>query len=264
MTDTRTETLNRENARLVLDAHTALFGRGDVSVLESAFAEGFVEHSPLVADDRAGLRTMVEEAGDALAYVNARVLADGDLVALHGRFSGLDEQDLVGFDIYRVADGRIVEHWDSLVPLAEPNASGRTQLDGPTQPDPAVDREASRALVKDFFAQTLIGEDYEGFRRFTRDGRFLQHSPDIADGVDEVIAFLEELRAGGEGLVYDRIHRTVADGQFVLTHSEGSIAGKRHSYCELWHLEGAAISEMWDAIAEVPPDAEALHSHGIF
>jgi hypothetical protein len=39
--------------------------------------------------------------------------------------------------------------------------------------------------------------------------------------------------AEGQGLVYDRIHRTVADGQFVLTHSEGSVAGVRHSYAEL-------------------------------
>lgn len=251
-------------AQLVLDAHTALFDRGEVSVLDTAFSPDFVEHSPLVAGDRDSLRVMVTEAGEGLGYANARVLSDGDLVALHGRFTGLDATDLVGFDIYRVAGGKLVEHWDSLVPLAQPNASGRTQLDGPTRVDEQVDSEKSRRIVTEFFEETLIGEDYEGFRRFTTGGRFLQHSPDIADGVDEVIAFLTELKAKGEGLVYDRIHRTVADGQFVLTHSEGSIAGERHSYCELWHLEHGVLSEMWDAISPVPPDGEALHDHGIF
>lgn len=252
------------NAKLVLDAHTALFSRGDVSVLETAFSENFVEHSPLVADDRNGLKSMIEEAGESLSYTNARVLADGDLVALHGRFSGLAETDLVGFDIYQVADGKLVAHWDSLVPLAEPNPSGRTQLDGPAEVASSTEVEGSRTLVKEFFTATLIGEDYTGFQRYTRDGTFLQHSPDIADGVDQVIAFLEGLKSQGEGLVYDKIHRTVAAGQFVLTHAEGSIAGERHSYCELWRVENGAICEMWDAISPVPSDGEALHAHGIF
>ncbi|MCI1255722.1 MAG: nuclear transport factor 2 family protein [Corynebacterium provencense] len=250
--------------QLVLDAHTALFDRGDTGVLDTAFSENFIEHSPLVAGDRDGLRTMVEGAGDAVGYTNARVLADGDLVALHGRFTGLDETDLVGFDIYRVADGKLVEHWDSLVPVAAPNPSGRTQLDGPVKVDSSVDSEASRATVTEFFTRTLIDRDYDGFRRYTRDGVFLQHSPDIADGVDAVIGYLEDLKAKGQGLVYDRIHRTVADGQFILTHSEGSVAGVRHSYAELWHLSDGVLTEMWDAVTEVPADAEALHDHGIF
>lgn len=249
---------------LVLDVHTRLFDSHDTSVLETHFADGFVEHSPLVAGDRDGLRKLVEEAGDGLTYTNARVLVDGDLVALHGKFTGLDESDLVGFDIYRVADGRLAEHWDNLVPAAEPNISGRTQLDGPTEVDSSADAEANRARVVEFFEKTLIGGDYSGFREYTRDGEFAQHSPDIGDGVDAVIEFLEKLRADGEGLEYERIHRTVADGQFVLTHSEGSIAGERHSYCELWRVEDGAVAELWDAIAPVPADADAVHDHGVF
>ncbi|MGO1419142.1 hypothetical protein ACTXPP_04245 [Candidatus Corynebacterium faecigallinarum] len=82
--------------------------------------------------------------------------------------------------------------------------------------------------------------------------------------MDAVIAVLEELKANGEGLVYDTLHRSVADGQFVLTHSEGSIAGTRHSYVELWHFSDGVLTEMWDAISEVPADEDALHDHGIF
>lgn len=251
-------------AEFVLDVHNRLFDQHDRTVLETELAEDFVEHSPLVAGDAQGLATLVEECGEGLRHRNSRVLSDGDLVALHGSFVGLDETELVGFDIYRVRDGKIVEHWDTLVPRQEPNASGRTQLAGPIE---VIDRErteANRELVTDFFIRTLIGGDYEGFREFTRDGVFLQHSPDIADGVEAVVDFLEDLRTSGEGLVYDRTHRTIADGQFVLTHSEGSINGKRHSYCELWRVEDGAIVELWDAIAEVPSDLDAVHSRGVF
>lgn len=253
-----------EIGQFVLDAHTQLFHHHNTDVLNTHFTEDFVEHSPLVAGDRAGLKKLVEDAGEGLTYENVRVIADTDLVALHGKFTGLDEDVMVGFDIYRVQDGKLAEHWDSLVPQAAPNASGRTQLDGPTEVDTTADTEANRALVVEFFKKTLIGGDYSGFDAYGRDGQFAQHSPDIADGVPAVIEFLEKLRDAGEGLVYDKIHRTVAQGNFVLTHSEGSIAGARHAYCELWRVEDGAIAELWDAISEVPSDAEAVHSHGVF
>lgn len=249
---------------MVLDAHNRLFDQRDTSVIADFFADDFIEHSPLVADGLRGLASLVEEAGESLTYTNVRILGDGDLVALHGRYTGLDETDLVGFDIYRVANGKIAEHWDGLVPIAEPNASGRTQLDGPTTVLSGQDIEANRALVIEFFTRTLLGGDYSGFRDYAKGSRFDMHSPDIADGVEEVIEFLEQLRANGEGLIYDKIHRTIADGQFVLTHSEGSIAGVRHSYCELWRVEDGAIVELWDAITEIPADEDALHGYGLF
>ncbi|WP_080793575.1 nuclear transport factor 2 family protein [Corynebacterium pacaense] len=251
------------NRELVLSAHTTLFDARDTSVLDTAFHPDFIEHSPLVAGGAAGLATLVDEAGEALSYTNVRVLADADLVALHGRYTGLDDTDLIGFDLYRVADGLLIEHWDGLVPVAAPNASGRTQLDGPTDTSTG-DPEANRALVTEFFTAALINGDYEAFRTYTDGVHLTQHSPDIADGVDNVITFLEELRDSGQGLVYDRIHRTVADGPFVLTQSEGSIAGQRHSYHELWRVDNGRIVELWDAITPIPSDAEAVHTYGLF
>lgn len=248
---------------LVARAHRELFDERDTGALERYFSPDFIEHSPLVADGLAGLRKLVQ-THPHLRHEARRVLQDGDLVAIHGRFTGLDAQPLVGFDIYRVEDGRIVEHWDGLVPEAAPNASGRTQLDGPVEPGTGHDVERNRAFITGYFTETLIGGDYTGFRRYTDGQRFLQHSPDIPDGVEEVIAFLEKLRAEGNGLEYDRIHRTVADGQFVLTHSEGRIAGARHAYFELWRVEDGKLVEMWDAILPVPEDDEARHRHGIF
>lgn len=256
------EAQRQANRALVTQAHEALFTRHDVSVLDASFAPGFIEHSPLVKDGLSGLRQLVAECPD-MRHEAVRVLADGDLVAIHGRFIGLAETPLVGFDIYRVAQGRIVEHWDGLVPEAPPNASGHTQLDGTIGPGQG-DAEANRAFITRFFTETLIGSDYSGFRRFTDGTHFVQHSPDIGDGVDAVISFLNGLVAQGSKLEYRCIHRTVAEGEFVLTHSEGSIAGRRHAYFELWRVVDGRLVEMWDAIPDVPEDHEALHDHGIF
>ncbi|MDE9499955.1 nuclear transport factor 2 family protein, partial [Xenorhabdus bovienii] len=105
---------NRSSRDLVSHAHHELFTRRDVGALERYFSPNFIEHSPLVKDGLAGLRELVEVHPE-LHHETYRVLQDGDLIAIHGRFTGLDDQPLVGFDLYRVADGLIVEHWDGLV-----------------------------------------------------------------------------------------------------------------------------------------------------
>ncbi|AOM39792.1 nuclear transport factor 2 family protein [Xenorhabdus hominickii] len=254
---------NRSARDLVSRAHHELFTDRDVGALERYFVPNFIEHSPLVKDGLAGLRELVQ-THPKLHHEPYRVLQDGDLVAIHGRFTGLDDQPLVGFDLYRVADGLIVEHWDGLVPQSAPNASDRTQLDGPTETGHNHDREKNRELVVNFFTRTLIEGHYDEFRNYTNGEEFRQHSPDIPDGTVAVVAFLKQLKDEGRGLHYAKIHRTVADGQFVLSHSEGSIAGVRHSYFELWRVENGKVAELWDAITPVPEDEQALHRHGIF
>ena len=258
--------MNPDSVReLVTTADRELFTEHDTTTLQRHFSPDFVEHSPLVADGLPGLKELVEDCGADLRHDVARVLVDGDLVALHGSYPGLADPLLVGFDIYRVAEGKIVEHWDGLVDVTEPNASGRTQLDGPTEVDPHADSEASRAIVLRFFEDVLIGQNYDRIPQYTPEGdAFHQHSGDIADGASRMQAFLEQLKADGTPLVYDRIHRSVAQGDFVLTHSEGSIDGERHSFCELWRVQGGKVVELWDIIGPVPPDAELAHPHGAF
>ncbi|WP_099141276.1 nuclear transport factor 2 family protein [Xenorhabdus kozodoii] len=254
---------NRSSRDLVSRAHHELFTDRDVEALKRYFAPNFIEHSPLVKEGLTGLRELVQTHPE-LHHEAYRVLQDGDLVAIHGRFTGLDKQPLVGFDLYRVADGFIVEHWDGLVPQSAPNASGRTQLDGPTETEHDHDREKNRERVVNFFTRCLIEGHYDDFGNYTNGEQFRQHSPDIADGTAAVVAFLKQLKDEGQGLHYAKLHRTVADGQFVLSHSEGSIAGIRHSYFELWRVENGKVVELWDAITPVPEDAQALHRHGIF
>jgi len=256
-------TQTESTRELVLHAHHALFTRRDVSALDRYFSPQFIEHSPLVADGLTGLRDLVQTHPE-LEHETCRVLQDGNLVALHGRFTGLEAQPLVGFDLYRVAQGKIVEHWDGLVPQAAANVSGRSQLDGPVITGPNDHREKNRELITAFFNRVLIQGDYAAFSDYTDGNCFLQHSPDIADGVEAVIDFLETMKKNGHALVYKKNHHIVADGQFVLTHSEGRIGAIRHAYFELWRISNGKIAELWDAITPVPEDKEAAHSYGIF
>jgi hypothetical protein len=40
------------------------------------------------------------------------VVAEGDFVAIHGRYFGWGPRPMVAVDIFRVANGKIAEHWD--------------------------------------------------------------------------------------------------------------------------------------------------------
>lgn len=252
---------------LVVTADRELFTEHDLTTLDRNFSPDFVEHSPLVANGLEGLRDLVTAAPN-MRHDVARVLVDEakGLVAFHGCYPGLDPDDLyLGFDIYRVADGKIVEHWDGLVTEAPPNASGHTQLDGATEVDPSADSEANRELVIALWKSFLREQDYRDMSTYARaDGSFTQHSPDIPDGVTPMVEFLEQLKEDGAPLTYDTLHTTVADGNFVLTHSEGSIDGERHSFCELWRVEDDHVVELWDAIGPVPSDDELAHNYGVF
>ena len=253
---------------VVLTADRELFTEHNLDSLDRYFSEEYVEHSPLVENGKDGLRALVSGAGEGLRHDVVRVLVDDatGLVALHGSYPGLDPDELyVGFDIYRVAGGKIMEHWDGLVTETAPNASGHTQLDGPAQVDAAADTEANRKFVTAAWKTFLQGQDYDAAGRFTRkDDAFTQHSADIPDGVANMVSFLKKLKEDGSPLTYDSLHRTVADGNFVLTFSEGSIAGERHFFCELWRIEDGQWVELWDAIGPVPPDDQLAHPHGVF
>ena len=252
---------------LVVTADRELFTEHDVTTLDRHFSPDYVEHSPLVANGLQGLRDLVKGAPD-MRHDVARVLVDEakGLVAFHGSYPGLDEDDLyLGFDIYRVDDGKIVEHWDGIVTETPPNESGHTQLDGTIEVDASADTEASRELGRQVWKSVLEAQDYRAMTDFAcPDGTLTQHSGDIFDGVLAMVEFLEGLERDGAPLTYDTLQRTVAEGDFVLMHSEGSIGGERHSFCELWRIEYGHVVELWDAIGPVPPDDELAHGHGAF
>ena len=86
-----------------------------------------------------------------------RVIEDGDLVALHSRYT-LGGVPTIGFDVCRFADGRIVEHWDNLQPEVTDTASGRGMIDGPTE---VTDRDrtgATKDLVRGLVEDVLMGK----------------------------------------------------------------------------------------------------------
>src|SRR6202011_311207 len=123
-----------------------IFRKKDATVIARHFGESFIQHDPGIADGLAGMKSFAAEvasspAADITIY---RTLVDGDFVLLHSRCDGVGRYgaSAVAFDLFRFKDGKIVEHWGAQEPVAPPNLSGRTQVDGSTE---VLDREKTEA-----------------------------------------------------------------------------------------------------------------------
>jgi predicted SnoaL-like aldol condensation-catalyzing enzyme len=108
-------TTPRENKALVLEAFDTLFNRRDYAAAERFWSSDYIQHSAHIAPGRAGLFDLVRAAPHTLRYENQLIVAEGDYVIAHGRFSGNGRSAAwIAADILRIENGRLVEHWDVL------------------------------------------------------------------------------------------------------------------------------------------------------
>ncbi|MER7693299.1 nuclear transport factor 2 family protein [Streptomyces sp. NPDC097610] len=246
----------------VLTAAAELFGEKDQAAVDRWAAADYIQHSALAADGPEALRALVAGLPEDFRYEGARVIADGDLVALHGTYYGFGPAPLVGFDIFRVdADGKLAEHWDALTPLVEETASGRSQTDGPADVTDPERTEANRALVAEFAHKVLVGADYSVLTDYISTEMYYQHNPEAADGLDGFGAAAAKWAEQGKNLLYKTVHKVIAEGEFVLLQSEGEF-GVPVAYYDLFRVQSGRIVEHWDVIAPVP--AELPHTNGLF
>lgn len=102
------------NKALVLEAMTALFQRRDASAVERLYAQDYIQHNPDIPQGRDALEAIVAGLPPDVHYEPGLIIAEGDLVAIHGRIRGWAEQPQVVVDIFRIESGRLAEHWDVL------------------------------------------------------------------------------------------------------------------------------------------------------
>src|SRR3984957_15327503 len=107
------KTIPEQNKALVLEAFDTLFNRRDYEAAERFWSDRYIQHSAHIAPGRAGLFDLIRSAPEILRYENQIILAEGDYVIAHGRFSGIGrEVAWIAADIFRFEAGKLAEHWD--------------------------------------------------------------------------------------------------------------------------------------------------------
>jgi predicted SnoaL-like aldol condensation-catalyzing enzyme len=109
------ETIASQNKALVLQAFETLFNKRDYAAAERFWSPHYIQHSAHIEPGREGLFNLVKSAPPTLKYEPGTIVAEGDFVILHGRFSGIGRAaNWIAADIVRIKDGILVEHWDVL------------------------------------------------------------------------------------------------------------------------------------------------------
>ena len=108
-----TKTTPEQNKALVLEAFDTLFNKRDYARAETFWSPKYIQHSAHIAPGREGLFNLVKSTPATLRYEPGLIVADGDFVIVHGRFSGLGlPVNWIAADILRIENGILVEHWD--------------------------------------------------------------------------------------------------------------------------------------------------------
>jgi predicted SnoaL-like aldol condensation-catalyzing enzyme len=107
------ESKESRNKALVLKAFDALFNKRDYAEAERYWSPRYIQHSAHIKPGREGLFNLVKSLPATLKYESGVILAEGDFVIVHGRFSEFGATaNWIAADILRIEDGILVEHWD--------------------------------------------------------------------------------------------------------------------------------------------------------
>lgn len=246
----------------------ALFVDFDTVAAEKLLATDYIQHTPTVPTGAAPVLGSIPALKDSgLGMEVHRTIAEGPLVAFHSTYTNAElfgGETLISFDVFRVEDGKVQEHWDNLQPLAGPNPSGNSMVDGPTMIKYRQETGANKEHAIGLVNNVLVEGNATAIPLFISSESYVQHNPDIADNLDGLAAGLTALAEAGLLFVYDSVDLVVAEGNFVLTGSTGSIGNVPTAYYDLFRIDGGLAVEHWDTIQSIPPAEDFAHSNGKF
>jgi predicted SnoaL-like aldol condensation-catalyzing enzyme len=223
----------------------------------------YIQHNLNVADGLAGFGALLQALPPNSAKVNTvRAFQDGDDVFTHTDYNFFGPK--IGFDIFRFEKGKIVEHWDNLQETAKSNPSGRTMIDGATEIKDLEKTDANKTLIKSFIDDILVNGKMEKLAGYFDGDNYIQHNPNIPDQLSGLGKALSEWAKKGITLKYNKIHKVLGEGNFVLVVSEGFLGSQHTSFYDLFRVENGKIAEHWDVIEAILKKENWKNSNGKF
>jgi len=263
---TKSKEMNADLKALAVNGMNAAFKTYNESDVKKYFSPTYIQHNPNVPtgiEPILGFVPLLKQAGTV--YTNHRLIQDGDFVVMHNTYDNAQAfgaEKIVTFDVLRMENGQLAEHWDAVTPLVTETASGRSQIDGPTEITDLDKTEENKALVKHFMNDILFGANPNKLTDYVSTEKYHQHNTAIKDGLDGLGEALQYLASIDDMFQYKTIHKILGEGNFVLTMSEGAWHGQPHSFYDLFRIENGKIVEHWDVIQEIPE--KMAHDNGLF
>jgi len=235
---------------------------GDEAAVAVVNPDKYIQHNPQTREGGEGLAALFKRLSKSSPRVNiVRVFQDGDYVFAHTEYDFASSN--IGFEVFRFEGDLAVEHWDNIQQKQGPNPSGHTMVDGPTEAADLASTELNREIVRSYVDDVLINGQLDRLEHYTDGECYTEHNPRSADGQSALRAALATA-TNGNTIEYDRVHRLLAEGSFVLSVCEGSLRGVHSSFYDLFRIANGKIVEHWDTTEAIPPRTEWKNDNGKF
>src|SRR5579884_1160247 len=219
-------TLEDQNKALVTRIYAEVFNQDNTDTATALFSTDLVQHDQGAGDGPAGQLALFDNLRSNMPGVVAtikHIAADGDLVAVHWQASATPDDEFSGqavIDLWRLADGQVVEHWDGMQPVPASSVSGNSMFsDVYTYPQGApfiseADEETERQLFVSAYTDLYNNGNFQELDTAWDPG-YLQHNPNVPSGRAAYAAYVHSLPAvSGPRLT---IPYSLADQDLVFT-----------------------------------------------
>lgn len=236
--------------------------------VEAYTGDRYTQHSTGVRD---GVEGFVEFFGPFLErnpirdIQVVRAVEDGNFVFVHVSQSlNNGESRWVTADMFDTdGDDRIIEHWDVISEMVDNTVSGHSQIDGATEVTDLEQTDANKAVVAGFVDDVLVNGRGDKMTDYVSTETYIQHNPQVADGIDGVGAFMAQMAEAGTPMVYKYVYKILGQGNFVVSYCLAQIGDEDFAVFDVFRLENGLIVEHWDNM-EPLPRGEALVNQGKF
>ena len=100
----------------------AVFNEKDLKKVETFWKDDMIQHNPSMPNGLDVLRGFITSEDNQISYEPGIAMEEGNIVAVHGRYSNWFGKTMIAVDYFRVEDGKFIEHWDIMqeeVPASE-------------------------------------------------------------------------------------------------------------------------------------------------
>ena len=224
---------------------------GDPKSVEVVNQAKYIQHNPQTREGGEGLAALFQRLSKTNPHVSiVRIFQDGDFVFGHTEYDFATRK--IGFEVFRFEGEQVVEHWDNIQERKAPNSSGLSMVDGSTEVADLHLTEENRNFVRTFVQDVLIDRKFESIPRYIDRARYTEYSPNI------------DIEAKARTFDYQRTHRVLAEGNFVLTANEGYREGVHVALYDLFRVADGTIVEHWETVEKIAPRSEWKNENGKF
>ena len=223
----------------------------------------YIQHNPQTHEGSEGLASLFKRLSITSPKVNvARIFEDGVYVFAHTEYDF--SQRNIGFEVFRFEDGQAVEHWDNIQKRIGSNQSGHSMVDGEVKVEDRELTEANRNVIQSFLNEVMILKQVELMNKYIDGSNYKEHSPQFGNDISELSKSISKVEEMRKAISYQKCHRILAEGNFVLSVCEGLYGGLHSSFYDLFRLKNKKIVEHWDTREAVPAKELWKNENGKF